>query len=387
MSVLNAVRLAAAPSRAFAALGGFWGCFAGYVPEIKAGLDVGDGTFGLLLLGSATGLVSAMWLAPAVDRALGARAMQVLAVLFAAVWLLPGSVGSPALFFAVLLLVGLTSGLLDVVMNARTSELEAVHGRSLMNAAHAMFSVGYTLGAVWAGLAREMGLPAVAALLTVGVLVTAVLVPRMHLVPVRAPVPASGRGAWPVLPVLLCGGVVLSAFMTEAATEAWSALHIERTLGGRAAEGALGPAMLGLTMAIGRFGGQAVAERLKEVQVVVAASALAASGALVAAWAVAPWMAQAGFGLFGLGVSVIGPMGLALVGKLVAPHWRTEAISKAAVMGFSGFFFAPVVMGLVSEAAGLRVAFTLVAVLVAAAAPLAVVLSLRQPAGASQRAA
>ena len=50
--------------------------------------------------------------------------------------------------------------------------------------------------------------------------------------------------------------------MTEATVETWSALHIERSLQGRAAEGAMGPAMLGLTMAIGRFSGQAVSPRL-----------------------------------------------------------------------------------------------------------------------------
>jgi MFS family permease len=135
--------------------------------------------------------------------------------------------------------------------------------------------------------------------------------------------------------------------------------------------------MLGLTMTIGRFGGQVVAERLREVQVVVIAGTVAAAGALLAAWAGAPWVAQVGFGLFGLGVSVIGPMGLALVGKMVAPHYRTEAISRAAVIGFSGFFFAPVLMGLVSQGFGLRWAFTLVAVLVASSIPLALFLARR----------
>jgi MFS family permease len=96
-------------------------------------------------------------------------------------------------------------------------------------------------------------------------------------------------------------------------------------------------------------------------------------------------VAQIGFGLFGLGVSVIGPMGLALVGKMVAPHFRTEAISRAAVMGFSGFFFAPVLMGLVSQAWGLRWAFTLVGVLVALSIPLALVLA-RRPAAAARAA-
>lgn len=377
MSVLNAIRLSRRPSAAFASLGLFWGCWAAYVPVIKAGLGVEDGTFGLLLLGSAIGLVSAMWIAPWTDRKLGVLAMPVLASAFALAWLLPGVIVVPAFFFLALVVVGLCSGLLDVTMNSRVSELEARTGRSLMNAAHGMFSVGYTVGAVYAGVMREAGASPFLALVGVGAFVILVLVPRMRQEPHVVPHPEAGRGEYPLWPILLCGGVVLSAFMTEAATEAWSALHIERTLGGRAAEGALGPAMLGLTMSFGRFGGQVVAERLREVQVVVIAGTVAALGAVTAAWAPSPLVAYLGFGMFGLGVSVIGPMGLALVGKMVAPHFRTEAISRAAVMGFSGFFFAPVLMGLVSQGFGLRWAFTLVAVLVAASIPLALVLARR----------
>jgi hypothetical protein len=49
---------------------------------------------------------------------------------------------------------------------------------------------------------------------------------------VRGPI---GLHAW------LAGGVVLVAFFVENSTEIWAALHIERTLGGGAAEGRLGP--------------------------------------------------------------------------------------------------------------------------------------------------
>jgi MFS family permease len=86
-------------------------------------------------------------------------------------------------------------------------------------------------------------------------------------------------------------------------------------------------------------------------------------------------MAYIGFGTLGLGVSVIGPMGLALVGKVVPPHLRTEAISRCAVIGFSGCFFAPMVMGLISENYGLRIAFACVALMLISAAPLAVMAS------------
>ncbi|PJI85063.1 MFS transporter [Yoonia maricola] len=371
MSILTALCVSRRPATAFVVVGMFWGCFAAYVPVIKGQLGASDALFGTLLLGSATGLVSAMWLAPRADRILGARGMQVGAAMLAVAWLLPGQITVPLVFASAMAFVGLASGLLDVVMNARVSELEAKHNRPLMNANHAMFSVAYACGALCVGFTREAGLPPTPVFAGIGALVLCMLpLMRMDVSFVEA---AEGyEGRYPLWPIVLCGAIVLVAFMSEATVEAWSALHVERTLGGGAAEGALGPAMLGITMAIGRFSGQAVAERIREVPLVVAASVISAMGAAIAALAPSPLFAYLGFGILGLGVSVIGPIGLALVGKLVAPHLRTEAISRTAVIGFSGFFFAPMLMGLLSDAFGLRMAFLAVAVLLLSVLPLAV---------------
>ncbi len=374
MSVLNALSVSRRPAAAFVVVGVFWGCFAAHVPVIKAQLGVNDAVFGLLLLGSATGLVSAMWLAPRADRVLGGRGMQVGVVFLSLAWLLPGWMTLPLLFAATMALVGLASGLLDVVMNARVSELEAKHDRPLMNANHAMFSVAYAVAAIVVSVTREMGLPPTPVFAAFSVFCI-LMVPFMRMDVTYVAAEDGYAGRYPLWPIVLCGAIVLVAFMSEATVEAWSALHVERTLGGGAAEGALGPAMLGLTMAVGRFSGQAIAERYREVVVVVVASLISASGAVIAAVAPTPLIAYLGFGILGLGVSVIGPMGLALVGKLVAPHLRTEAISRVAVIGFSGFFFAPMLMGLMSEAFGLRVAFAAVALLLISAVPLAMAVS------------
>jgi len=371
MSILNALSVSRRPATAFVVVGLFWGCFAAHVPVIKAQLGVNDAVFGLLLLGSATGLVSSMWLAPRADRALGGRGMQVGVVALSLVWLLPGQISVPLLFACTMALVGLASGLLDVVMNARVSELEATHDRPLMNANHAMFSVAYAAAALVVSVTREAGVHPTFVFAGFS-LVCVLLAPFMRMDVTYVAAEDGYAGRYPLWPIVLCGAIVLVAFMSEATVEAWSALHVERTLGGGAAEGALGPAMLGLTMAVGRFSGQVVSERLREVQVVIWAAALSAVGAVIAATATAPWVAYIGFGTLGLGVSVIGPMGLALVGKVVAPHLRTEAISRTAVIGFSGFFFAPMLMGLVSEAFGLRMAFVGVALMLIAAIPLAI---------------
>ena len=67
MYVFHALYLSRRPAVAFVIVGLFWGCFAAYVPQIKAGLDVSDATFGLLLLCNALGLVSSMVVAPRLD--------------------------------------------------------------------------------------------------------------------------------------------------------------------------------------------------------------------------------------------------------------------------------------------------------------------------------
>jgi MFS family permease len=361
MSLLSALRLSRQPALAFAAMGFCWGAFAAFVPVIKAGLGASDALFGGLLLGSSVGLLTAMWLAPVVDARLGPRALPVAVALLAAAFLLPGLAPVPAAFAGALLMVGVMSGLTDVVMNARVSELETAHRRSLMNLNHAMFSLAYAASAFCTGLAREAGLPPPAVFAAIALIVWA-MTPFMVIATPRAH-DDRDRGAFPVSLVAWGGGIVLIAFLVENSMEGWSALHIERTLGGGAAEGAFGPAILGLTMGFGRLMGQVVAERVREAPVILGASALAASGLLLAAMAPAPTVAYFGFGIAGLGVSVIAPMALALVGRNARDSERTKAISRAAVIGFTGFFIGPPTIGFISEATSLRVAFTLVAFL------------------------
>ncbi|UWQ20866.1 MFS transporter [Jannaschia sp. W003] len=369
MTIRSALALSRAPVFAFVAVGLTWGCVAAMAPVLKARIGVDDATFGLLLLGTAVGLSTTMVLAPRWDRTLGRWAMPAGTVLLALAVLGPGLATTVPLFFVALALAGATSGLTDVVMNARVSAIETRASRSLMNVNHAMFSVAYACSALLTGAMREAGWAPLAIFGVTAALI--LLTAPLQFMEVDAPEETGGPP--PRLPlgiVALCGAIVLIAFMAESTVESWSALHIERTLGGGAAEGAFGPAMLGLTMAVGRFSGQAVSARLSEAGVIRWATGLAVAGVLVAAAAPVPWVAYGGFGLMGLGISVIGPMGLALAGRLSAGSQRTAVIARVAVIGFLGFFLAPALMGLGSEAFGLRWAFAAVAVLLTLEWPL-----------------
>ncbi len=373
MQVFHALYLSRRPAVAFVIVGLFWGCFAAYVPQIKERLDVSDATFGLLLLCNALGLVSSMVLAPRLDRLLGARGMQIGSIALTISFLLPGFASDALSFGLAMVIVGAASGFTDVLMNARVSELEQLHSKPLMNANHGMFSVGYAVAAILSGVAREAQIAPGPAFATFA---AAILILSIFLyMPPRYAASAAGTGGrYPIKPIVLCGLIVLVAFMTEATVETWSALHIERSLQGRAAEGAMGPAMLGLTMAIGRFSGQAVSQIFSETKVIILATCVAAAGGTLAALALTPFWAAIGFGILGLGISVVGPLGLALVGKKVPDHLRTEAISRVAVLGFAGFFLAPSLMGLLSDFFGLRIAFLAAAGLSLTAIPLTLLL-------------
>ncbi len=362
MSVLRAISISQKPARAFWVLGMFWGTFAAYIPEFKTNLGVDDAVFGTLLLFTSFGLATAMWLAPRVDRRFGALAMPGAMMTLGRAFLLPGFSASPTTFAGSMHVVGMAAGLTDVTMNARVSDLENYHSRPLMNANHGVFSLAYACAAIAAGFARELQVPPNVMFAALGGLaIVMALGARMD---TSASEPSGvGATSLPWRPILLCGLLVLIAFLAEAAAESWSAIHVERTLGGSAGEGAMAPAMLGLTMAFGRFAGQAVTEKFNKFNVMGWAGLLAAFGAIVAAAAPTPMVAYLGFGALGLGVSVIGPLGLALAGQIVPAAARTRAISVTAVVGFAGFFFAPFAMGGLSQLFGLRVAFAAVVVL------------------------
>ena len=164
---------------------------------------------------------------------------------------------------------------------------------------------------------------------------------------------------------VLGGGIVLIAFMTENAAENWSALHIEKTLGGSPEEGALGPAMLALTMGFARLGGQWLAGRLDAFTILRSGAVIAAVGALVVAQAASPLVAYLGFFVMGIGATVLAPTAFSLVGQMSPDEARARAVARATLLGYFGYFVGPPLLGVLAGTFGLRFAFVWAACLVA----------------------
>lgn len=345
---------------AFVAIGICWGSFAAQVPVLKAQIGASDSQFGMAMLVSSLGAVIAMWNAPRTEKLLGKHAMVFLASLMGLIFVLPGIADSVVQFALFMTLAAMMTGTLDVVMNSKVSALETKSGRSLMGYSHGMFSLGYAVSALLTGLARAAGYAPWQIFLLVLLAIFALLFlirrpsPSTHHEAASASTNMrSGVGS----AVALGGGVMLIAFMAEQATEGWSALHLERTLGAGAVGGALGPTLLGATMALGRFSGQIMVRFTSPIGVTFIAAIISASGAILAALASSLSIAYTGFIILGLGVSVIVPMTFAIVGKVVPIERRANAIARVTAMGYTGFFIGPPMMGFLSEWKGLNASF------------------------------
>ncbi|WP_181366485.1 MFS transporter [Albidovulum aquaemixtae] len=372
MTILRTAAVARTPNAALASVGVFWGAFAALVPDIKAGIAATDADFGFAMMAAAIGGIAAMAIAPWLMARLGRFGLPATGIVFALAFFYPllprGSFG----FGLAMVAVGASVSLLDIAANMRLSVLEERHSRHLMNFSHAMFSFAFAASAFAASLGRKAGYgPAeVLPVIAIVALVLAALMWESRGWTDAAPAPEGSDRGTPWVPILLTAGVLLASFVSENATETWSALHIERTLGGPAGEGGFGPVAFGVTMGIGRLLGQVAAARLGEAALILWSAVIGVAGALVIAAAPVPAIAVAGVGLLGIGVAVVVPSANSILGRLVRPDQRAHAISRAWMVGFTGFFVGPSAMGLIAEYAGLRIAFLTIALVMAAIVPL-----------------
>ena len=365
MTILRQIGVARAPLVAFSAMGLLWGAYAALIPDIKAVLGVSDAHFGSLLLATPIAAVTTMLVAPKLAPRLGRNVLPMSVLALGMAFALPGWMAMPLMFALSMVVVGMTNGFLDVTMNARVSALEVDEGLHLMNLNHAAYSFAYAGAAVATGLARGQGfgpgpiLTAVA--LTIALLAVLATERGAGINGFARTVGFGGRLGM----VPLWGGIiVLIAFMSENAAENWSALHIERTLGAAKGAGSFRPAVLALTMGVGRTLGQIVVARVDEGRLMRWGALIGAGGMVLVGLAPTPLVAYGGLVIAGLGGSVIAPTAFAVIGRLSDPNRRALMIARATALGYMGYFFGPPVLGFVSEALGLRAALVAMAAVI-----------------------
>jgi predicted MFS family arabinose efflux permease len=376
----------------FAVFGAFWGAWGASLPAVRDQAAVSDGELGTALLFIGAGALPAMLLAGrAVDR-WHERAMAALLALLGAVGVLVVlSAHGVAALAVTLVLLGATSGAVDVAINTVAGSAQRAHRGPVIPRAHATFSAAVVIASLTTGALLAAGLPIAIPFAGVAAAALAVAVAILRAgsdarrrraaaegaasPPDRADPPpdraASLRAAGVrVAPLLLIGGLGALAFAVENAHQSWSALYLSDVVGAGAATASAGPAVFAGVVAVTRFAtGAASGERPRLV--LVGGAIVAALGtALVAATSTLA-VALAGFALAAAGTAVLFPTLMVVLTARVPEPVRGAATSMVTTVAYLGFLAGPVYVGGWADAVGLPGAMLAVAALAALLAMLA----------------
>jgi predicted MFS family arabinose efflux permease len=360
----------------FAAFGAFWGTWGAVLPAVQSHAGVDDGQLGLALLCIGAGALASMRLAGTIVDRWGAPALPASLTAFAAAAALPGLATSTAGLCAALLVLGATSGAVDVAINAEGVRSEAATGRPVLSLAHGTFSASVVAGSLAAGALRSAGAGPQLVLVLVGVVVVTIATALL-----RAPAAAGGRrpagASLRRLPrtLLVLGGLCALAFFVENAWQSWGAVHLESDLDASPALGALAPALFAGAAAVSRLGGHGLAGRVNEVTLLRAGAALGAAGTLLGALAPGAALALVGVVVAGAGISICAPVLFSIAGRGADEAVRGAAVSIVTTIAYLGFLVGPAAVGLLASATVLRTSL-------AAVAGVAVVLAMLAPASA-----
>ncbi len=347
-----------APAFVFATLNIVIGTWAIYIPTIKSTLQIDDGQLGLAIFFMALGTLLMITIAPKIILFLGVgRATAFGLFIFLGTFIIPFSANSYNLLCLSLFLVGAFSGFTDVAMNTLVTEIEKQDKVHMMSANHGFFSLGGFIGAGIGGFfLSESVIPLYHLLIVVTILfILNLLIVRSYF---RISSNSDEEHSFQLKnfkPLIVLALLAFFVMASEGAIVDWSALYLEKVSMAKLAWIGLGYTAFSATMALGRFFGDGISNIFGSRAVVVGGSLLGILGFACVLF-VSPILVIIGFGLVGLGLSVIIPELLRLAGKTKGVE-SSQGISFVSGVGFFGFLVGPVLLGYLADISSLKLSF------------------------------
>ena len=335
------------------------------IPDVAISLALDDGEVGTAIFGLALGAFVAFATA---SRILEWRDSRVVALIFglinaAGLALLALSWNFTSLFL-LLMVFGFGHGGLNVAMNAQAIEVDAGFERYWMGVFQGCYSLGYLVGAICGGLIIWLEIP-----FQTQFVVTALCAPLPFVLIYRLAIPdvRDDRTAAEPRPILAfppkaiagLGIIALCSAVGEGAMADWSGLYREQELHVADAASTLGFAAFSLCMLVGRFSSAQILKYVAPETLVRSAGLVAAIGLAAGLIVNTSTSVIIGFGMVGLGLSVMIPIAYsAVTNHPEIPRGR--AIASVVTLGYSGFVFGPPILGWIAEETSLRLALFLV---------------------------
>jgi MFS family permease len=335
------------------------GTWVGHIPWVQDRFEFSKSTLGLVILAMAIGVIVALpIMGQAIVRLGSVRATRIAGTICVLVLPLPLLAPEPWLLPLALIVLGASSGAMDVSMNAHGVAVERILRRPVMSSLHAGWAFGGLAGAGLVAAGGGIGLePRVQTLIATGLLLVALAVFLRRLGEGSATAEAPQGFVRPSRGIVVLAVLCLIIMVTEGAMADWGGLYLSRDLGTSTSVAALAYAFFSGGMTAARVFGDWLNRRLGAATLFQGGSALAglALGGLLLLGE--PELAVIGFFLVGVGVA----NGVPLVFSAAGHAEGTESgpnIAAVSSMGSLGFLAGPPFIGFLAEATSLPVALS-----------------------------
>lgn len=255
---------------------------------------------------------------------------------------------------------GASRNLLNISMNAQSVGVQSLYEKSIITTFHGIWSVAGFSGAALGGLMVFWQISPGIHFMIVGILMVIMgffaYPGSLHQPP--SSVAGRRRFSWPDKSLLKYGLISFAVMSCEGTMYDWSGIYFQKAVQASREVVTAGFVVYMIAMAVGRFSGDRIVNRLGVVTMIKWSGILMFCGLLLSALVPQPLTAGFGFMLIGLGVSCVVPLVFSMAGKSTTMA-NGPAIAAVSTVGYLGFLLVPPVIGFIAEALSLRWAFGL----------------------------
>jgi len=337
------------------------------LPRIQEQYQADNGTIGLVLLALALGALAAMPFTGWLIIRNGSRKVS-LASLFiycAFVPFIPFMAGILSLIL-LYIIIGISTGMLDVAMNAQAVMVEREYKKPIMTSFHAFFSIGMALGAWCGAFFADLKLDLSHHFMIVSALsLVFVLWVRRNLIEDKPDIGDVTDGPLFRMPnraLLSVGIIAFCCMLGEGAVSEWSVMYMEKIAHATEMLAPIALSAFATAMTLGRLLGDRFRAAWGDMKLIVYGGLISILGMTTALSFPLPYVTITGFFFVGLGLSTIVPITYSIAGNAKGLP-SGVGLAMVTTVGYSGFLFGPPIIGFLADLSNLRNALITVAVL------------------------
>ena len=344
-------------------------CFASWasrIPDIKTSLHLSEAALGSILLALPIGQILTMFFSGrAVTRFGSKTVLRIAAACYAVALTNIGLATKPWHLALCLFFFGVCGNMCNISVNTQGINAENLYGRTIMSSFHGVWSVSGFTGALIGALMMQLQLTPYIHfwIIAAFVIVAELFAAKYLLYTATSKAAGSVRNIKKPEKLLIKLGIIgFCCLSCEGCMFDWSGVYFKDVVKAQGYYVSLGYAAFMITMAIGRFAGDKLAEKFSRKKMVQVSGVLIFCGMMLAVLLPQIITATIGFLLVGFGVSSIVPLLYSTAGKASkAPSGI--AIATVSSIAFLGFVMGPPFIGYIAELAGLQYSFMTIAFL------------------------